>query len=140
MSCSTCDDLRRQLREARDEIEAWEAGARDDHQDWLKADRLSHWRQTFGGSRMGAVVTLMLMVEKPDRLVNSQMIVAATRNMPGARVDGDPGPKVASVHVHYARRFLKAAGSAAQVRTSWGQGWFMTATDAQAVRALVGET
>lgn len=139
MTCADCDDLRRQLREAREEIAAWEAGAREDHVAWLTADRLARWRRAFGRGRLAAVVTLMLMVEKPDRLITTQMIIAAGRSVPGATRDRDPGPKIATVNVFYARRYLKAAGLSALIRLSWGQGWFMTAADAKAVSAFVGE-
>lgn len=138
MSCSTCDDLRRQLREAREEIEAWEAGARDDRHAWLSADRLARWRRVFGNARAGATVAMMMMVDKPDRLLTSPLLNAATRCIGGAKAD-DPGAKVASVHIHYARRLLKAAACPAVVHTSWGQGWFITAPDAALIRALVGD-
>lgn len=139
MTCATCDDLRRQLREAREEIEAWESGAREAAAAGATAERLARWRRTFAGARLGSVVAMMMMADHPDRPVTPAQILEATRGIPGVAWGSDPGRKVADVMICYARKSLKAAGCAAVIESSWGLGWFMSPAAAKLVKTWVGE-
>lgn len=139
MTCATCDDLRRQLREAREEIEAWESGGREAEAAGATAERLARWRKAFAGARLGSVVAMMMMADRPDRPVTPAQILEATRGVPGTTWGGEPGRKVADVMICYARKSLKKAGCAAVIENSWGLGWFMSPASARLVKTRAGE-
>lgn len=150
MTCSHCDALRRQLADAREEIAAWEAFARDERRSDADSDRLAAWRQAFDIRGSAPILTLMLLADRPGRLVTPLMVVEATR-IPGRSKDTDDVEmKVSRAFMNHVRKGLRrmvVTGDLSAafdtkttgITTIWGQGWTMTAENAAAVRALAGE-
>lgn len=150
MTCSHCDALRRQLADAREDIAAWEAWAKDERVADADEHRLAAWRKVFGARGPGPVLALMALADKPGRLINPQVIIAATRF--GAVRDSDDVAhrSLATTRICQVRNVLKALALAGRlpavfaardggVATIWGQGWTMAPENAAAVRALAGE-
>lgn len=124
MSCSTCDDLRRQLREAREEIEAWEAGAREEAAVDLDGERLARWRRRLRASP-AVCLTLMALAARPGKLTTKASIIAATRSAPGLERGRELGDNLAGTYICLGRKALRRQLFAVQVQTVWGQGWMM---------------
>jgi len=138
MNCSTCDDLRRQLREARDEIEAWEAGARDDQSFAVEAERLAQWRRRMRATP-AVCLTLMALAARPGRLVTKAQIIGATRAAPGLERDRELGDNLAVTYVCLARKALRRQSLSVHVGTVWGQGWMMHPCSAKHLLAAMGD-
>lgn len=141
MTCSVCADLRRQLREAREEIEAWEAGKHEEAQVDCSLERLARWEGRLRTRRHGSVLALMLLASRPGIATTRDQIVRAARRSPHAatRDDTDTASNLASVLVFHARQGLKRCGLKASIANEWGVGWSMDAASAREVMIAMGD-
>ena len=148
--CATCAALRHEIAVLKEEIAEWEAWAKDERVADADEHRLAAWRKVFGARGPGPVLALTALADRPGRLINPQVVIAATRF--GAVRDSDDVAhrSLATTRICQVRNVLKALASAGRlpgafaardggVATIWGQGWTMTAENAAAVRALAGE-
>lgn len=138
MTCSSCDDLRRQLREARDEIAAWEANDRDAGRVEVSEERLGRWRQRLR-TPPAVCLTLMLLVDREGRLQSKAAVIAATRAGPGLERDREPVDHLAGVYICHARKALRRLLGHIEIETIWGQGWVLQPDMARRLRVLMGE-
>lgn len=137
MSCSTCDDLRRQLREAHDEIKAWEANSADDASAAVNGERLARWRQRLGAPP-AVCRALMCLADRAGRPQGKDRIIAATRQAAGQR-EVEARDALAGVYIFHARAKLKAGGFSVRINTLWGQGWVMHPCSAARLLASMGD-
>ena len=138
MSCASCDDLRRQLREAREEIEAWEAGERGAAAAECDLERLARWKRRLRAAH-GTVLALMELADRPGRAVTYERVILATRRAPHANKADAPGPELAKVLVCYARRALARTALRVAIQTERSVGWSMTAEAARALKQAMGD-
>jgi hypothetical protein len=150
MMCRRCQELSRQLERAREEIREWEAFARDERRADADDNRLAAWRAAMDHGKPQGVLTLMALVDRPDRLLNRWAIVTGTRTGPNAKTADEVDDKLACVLILQARGILRALARTGRLPARFGQGascivnhraygWVMAAEDAAEIRALVGE-
>ena len=126
MSCPRCDALARQLAEARDELAAYKAHAREIPKG--VTDEYAAYRLKLGVA--GAPIRLLeVLLAKPGAVLSAE---AALRITSGQR---DVTTNVAQVQMYRLRRALEKHG--ATVRTMWGEGYYITPDDAARIRELI---
>lgn len=138
MSCSTCDDLRRQLREAREEVEAWEADAKSVALNDAALERLGRWKSRLK-LRPASVLILMALADAPGRTLSRPTLLRVARGSPSGNVKGDPEGNVVGVAIYHARKALADARVDVKLHLDWGCGFRLTVEDAARLRAVMGE-
>lgn len=132
MACTICDDLRRQLAEAREELQAWRAHGQSEERHAALAGRVRAWRGLFTLTPKlghGPAIVLMALVDRGGRVVSRGTLFEATRVTPWRR-QGDfnsdySSERVINVHVSRLRGALRieaAAGRLPEVCASRGAG------------------
>lgn len=125
VTCSRCDSMARQLAEARDELAAYKAYAREIPKPLT--DDYAAFRRVFGVA--GAPTRLLeALMAKPGALVS---VEAAGRIASGLR---ETTGNVARVQICRLRAALRPHGIS--VRTMWGAGYWIDPEDAAKVREL----
>jgi hypothetical protein len=155
MGCSTCDDLRRQLAAAHEELEAWRAHGQSEERHAALVGRVHAWRGLFTLTPKlgyGPAIVLMALVDRAGRIVSRGTLFEATRVTPWRRL-GDFNSEHSSEHVvavHLSRlrgamRLEAAAGRLpdvcrrhdAGIESAYGGGYMIPKALAAELRALV---
>lgn len=143
MTCANCQALAAEVADLRAELEARE--------DLPEMERMLRWRRAFDVRGHGAVLVLMELAQRPDRVLSRQQLARASRFAPGARLKpADIKAKLADVHVcHLRSRLLMAAVDGrlpdlfnahdGGIQSHRGVGYSMTEDAALAVKLLAGE-
>ena len=134
MGCPDCDRLRRELREAREELAEYEAAGPAPAATG-EAARMGRWMAALGCPH-GQAQMAMVFAEAPDRTFSRDELVEKLRGCGRA----DPFDRSVDTRIKRLRRSLKAAtGRPDTIRTQYGVGYYMDAATARAVRAIAGE-
>lgn len=135
-ACAHCEDLRRQLREAKEEIAEWARGGVATNGRIERAYRVTAALRAKGlkGVRLapGDIRLLLELLAKPGRPHSHEALLFATA------VDGqltEALPKLTAVRICTLRQLLAANGFSDVVRTVWGFGYEISAADAAKVAA-----
>lgn len=150
MTCVHCDDLRRQLRELNEELEAWRGNRRDADAAEVFAVRLGRYQPLFKGSGRAAVQMLLLLLDRPGRAVSRAALLEATRWSASVKDTDQVDWKIVDVYLSRLRTSLRRlvdagrlpegfAGSSAGIQTHWGIGYSLTVENAAALRQLAGD-
>jgi len=130
MPCDSCDRLKRQVRELKEEIAEWD---RTENNESL-ADKL---RLRFR-LRPQAAYTLAAMIERPGRVFSKQAIIQHI-GYDGSPMETKRDGEDQSVrtNISWVRSGLKYAGLDVEVRNIHAQGYLISKEDAEKVRALL---
>lgn len=155
MACTICDDLRRQLAEAREELQAWRAHDQSEERHTALVGRVRAWRGLFTLTPRlgnGPAIVLMALVDRGGRVVSRGALFQATRVTPWRRAGDfnseDSSECVVTVHVSRLRGALRIEAAAgrlpevcasrnAGIEIAYGGGYVMPKALAAELRALV---
>lgn len=134
--CATCDDLRRQLREEREELAEWARAKPVAPDDGLTLERLHRWCTRLKTPK-GPTRLVIALADASPRVLTPEALLEI------ARSDGDGEVwnerNMVRVYVWRARRGLAAAGLSGALETVWGAGYVVPADQASRLKAAMGD-
>lgn len=149
MTCVHCDDLRRQLREANDELEAWRANDQEAGGDaWT--DRAERYRTAIKGPALSSIAILMLLIDRHGRVASHADLLEATRCGSAFLASDQVSGNIVGVQLSRLRVGLRDAAAkgllpavfgeqAAGIQRHWGVGYSLPIENAAALRQLAGD-
>lgn len=133
--CQTCDKLRAEIRELREELAEWrnQDSIHESGDAAIIATRLKTWPQV--------AKLIAILAENENRVVSREYFVEALEYAGAGRDHdrrGTDEDRWLKVIVSRARRALESVGVFDAVGNVWGQGYIMTKEKARDVRRVVG--
>lgn len=141
MSCARCDQLARDLADAREELEAWRANDRAEGRADIDLSRHTRWADLIGGTgqRVGILLSLL---DRPGLPVSYQRLAE--------RLGEDVTVETVKVQLWHLRRCIKRRATQGRlprryaaldggITTHWGLGVSIAADAARELKAAAGE-
>lgn len=150
MTCVHCDDLRRQLRERDEELEAWRGNRRDADAEDDFAVRLGRYQPLFRGTGRAAIQMLILLLDRPGRTVSREALLEFGRWSMCWKDSDQVTIKMVDVYLCRLRKVLRRLAAEgrlpdafatlqAGIQTHWGVGYSISVENAAALRQLAGD-
>ena len=152
MTCVHCDDLRRQLRERDEELEAWRGNRRDANAEEARSQRVERYRALLRGSgaAISAIGMLLLLVDRAGSVIRNDSLLIASREGSAWLAADEVCTNVVSVQLWKLRRGLRRlaasgrlpegfGGASGGIETHWAVGYSLTIENAAALRQLAGD-